>query len=321
MLPNGLFMIPGKQAMWPASANVYLVRDARGLLMIDTGCGGPGALGRLLGGMERLNLALEEVHTILLTHAHPDHMGALAAILEHVSPEVIIHVVDAPLARDPSLLSGTFDIPLIAERFAAPGGDGSPAGMEHLDLLDYFAGVGCGMAAGVPTRTVRDGEVLQAGDFRFEVLHTPGHAPGHISLYEKDRGLLFAGDLVGAVTAWYSPSSGGVTGYLDSLEKMGQRAATLLLPSHGEPIADAAGAIAATRARLLERERLILAALASGPKTFPELLNLLFGEKAAHFFPGIFPGVAILESHLLKLQQEGRITRAGDNIRLLRGIP
>ncbi len=308
-LPKGLFMVSGDQAMWPASANIYLIRDDRGLSMIDVGCGGAKCC-KLLAKLEEQNLALQDVHTVILSHAHPDHMGAMSTILEQIKPEIIIHHIDAPLAENPALLSATFDIPLIKERLAGSSGD-TFAFIENFDLLNYFEEVGCAMCSAIPTATVHGGEELWLGDFCFEVVHTPGHAPGHISLYEKNKKFLIAGDLIGSVLAWYSPSSGGVIGYLASLEKIEKRELTLILPSHGEPILNVSQAIKSTREKLLRREGAILKELSKGTRTFSQLLDLLFGNKATSFFLG----AAILESHLLKLEKEGRVVRGGNTIK------
>jgi len=53
------------------------------------------------------------------------------------------------------------------------------------------------MSAAESVEAITEGETVQLGDFFFEIVHTPGHSPGHISLFDRDRGLLLAGDLVG----------------------------------------------------------------------------------------------------------------------------
>jgi len=175
---------------------------------------------------------------------------------------------------------------------------------EHGSVFQSF---GCPKCSMEPDRIVREGDRVQVGAYDFHVIHTPGHAPGHISLYEPKKRLLLAGDLIGRIPAWYAPSSGGVGKYLDSLQKIEKLDIDLILPSHGSVIRDAAQAIRGTREKILERDCRIIRSLETGTKSFAELNALLFGNPSTQFFPG----VPILESHLQKLKDEGRITTRG----------
>lgn len=107
------------------------------------------------------------------------------------------------------------------------------------------------------------------------------------------------------MVAWYAPSSGGAEGCLGSLKKFGDLDIDLVLPSHGDVITEVKKAIRQTREKILEKDRLIINALQSGPKTFEELNRLLFNSPSVQFFPG----TPILESHLQKLKNEGKIKR------------
>ena len=159
---------------------------------------------------------------------------------------------------------------------------------------------------------IHEGDLIGLGDFEFEVILTPGHAPGHISLFEKRTGILFAVDLVGNSPAWYTPSSGGLTGYLDSLDKLESKNASLLIPAHGMITDNPSQGIDRIRSKLLKREAILIEALKGGPKSFMELNAALFRHDIIHFFPGC----GIIESHLVKLEQDGMINRDGDVIRL-----
>jgi len=157
---------------------------------------------------------------------------------------------------------------------------------------------------------IQEGETLRLDGFAFEVLHTPGHSPGHISLYEKNKRILLSGDLVGRAPAWYTPTSGGVIGYLESLQKMEDLNATVLLPAHGQIIENPAAAIQKIRIKLLQRESILKKAVNEGGKLFMELNQILFESTHFHFFPGC----GIIESHLIKLEKEGAIKREGQRI-------
>ncbi len=121
--------------MWPATAAVYVVTDSDGFSMIDVGCGGPGALERLKAGLSRLGLDLSSLGTLVLSHAHPDHMGASRELLNEYRPTVLIHADDVDHARNPELLIDTFDIELARRLFGRAEG-------PVADLFSFFDGSG-----------------------------------------------------------------------------------------------------------------------------------------------------------------------------------
>ncbi len=295
----GITLIGPDNPMWPSSANVFVVRDDRGLIMFDVGCGNEAAVSRLTTAMEKKGFRLTDVHTIVLSHAHPDHSGGIARILDRVQPRLIIHETDAVAAKNPDLLPTSFNIHLYNTYY----------GMDY-DLLALFADSGCAMSAvppDYPLETVQEGDYIEVGNFSFPVLHTPGPAPGHICLDDRKKKLLLSFDLVGTVPAWYSPGTGGATGFLNSLDKVEKLELEVILPSHGGPIEAPSEAIARTKSAILKREEKILAELHKGDRSFRELNALLFKD------PGVqmLVGLRITESHLVKLEKEGKIKRVG----------
>jgi glyoxylase-like metal-dependent hydrolase (beta-lactamase superfamily II) len=287
--------------MWPAPANSFVLKDDRGAVLIDAGCGYVECYRKIRDFLAGLGLEPGDVHTVVLSHAHPDHMGALPFLLEEASPRIIIHSIERTLAADNRLLNKSFDMCHITDYYMERLGDTDPA---SIDILDYFSNL-CPMGAAEATDTVEEGDTLELGGRRFEVIHTPGHAPGHISLWDREDRTLLSFDLVGAVVAWYCPSGGGAKGYLESLDKIERLGARLILPSHGEDIEDVDGAIARTREVLLSRDRRILEMLGGGPKSLLEVTDALFPEAVR-----MFPGLQITDSHLIKLEEEGLVERS-----------
>ncbi len=286
--------------MWPASANAFLLRDNAGAVIIDVGCGRSERCEELKEWLAGEGFSIGDVHTILLSHAHPDHMGAMRLLLEEISPRVFLHPVEIPLAADPELLNETFDLRLASQHVVLE--DGSLP--DSYNILDYFAGL-CPMSSAVATDELIPGETVDVGGFRFLVVHTPGHAPGHCSFFEVDQGFLLTGDAVGQVVAWYSPSSGGAIGYLAGLDRLASLGANLILPSHGPDIRDVERAITQTRDYILRVDEKLLSRLGPEPISLTELCGRIYRNPAAQ----IFPGIQIIQSHLDKLEAEGRVVR------------
>jgi glyoxylase-like metal-dependent hydrolase (beta-lactamase superfamily II) len=134
-IADGLFGLFAPSFMWPATAAVYVVTGTDGFSMIDVGCGGPGVIERLKAGLRRLGLDLSSLETLILSHAHPDHMGGAQALLEQCRPTVLIHQDDVEHARDPQGLIGTFDIELAKRLYGRTEG-------PVADLFSFFDGSG-----------------------------------------------------------------------------------------------------------------------------------------------------------------------------------
>jgi glyoxylase-like metal-dependent hydrolase (beta-lactamase superfamily II) len=304
---KGIRTIFAQDSNWPNPSNIFIIPDESGFSLIDVGCGGIPGIEHLVSGLNHWGLRLQHLHTVILSHAHPDHMGALGWILEKTRPKVYIHHLEVESALVPANLEKTFDIPLAKKIWASfePSDD-----LQEFDLLKFFQDSGCAMSAAGRIEKIHAGDILDLGNFVFEVLHTPGHSPGHISLFERNRRILLPGDLVGKGPAWYTPSSGGVIAYLDSLEKLEALNADIVLPAHGRIIEIPSAAIQKIRQKLLERELLIRVMLNDGAKSTIQLTRALFQNPLLHFFPGC----AITESHIIKLEKEGITKREGHRI-------
>ncbi len=89
----------------------------------------------------------------------------------------------------------------------------------------------------VPDVTVRDGDMIEGGVYRFRCVFTPGHTSNHMCYALEDEGALFTGDhVMGWSTTVVAPPDGDMGHYMQSLEKLIQRKDRVLYPTHGSPI-------------------------------------------------------------------------------------
>jgi len=165
--------------------NIWHVRGRDRDLLIDTGL-----------GMASLKEAARDLFakalTAVATHVHYDHVGGF-----HEFEDRIIHRAEAAKAaagNTASLYGGGKEDALI-ESIRAAGYDVPPQLFTALpsngyDPLTYH------VLPAPATRVVDEGDVIDAGDRRFEVLHLPGHSPGSIGLWEAKTGILFSGDAI-----------------------------------------------------------------------------------------------------------------------------
>jgi glyoxylase-like metal-dependent hydrolase (beta-lactamase superfamily II) len=139
------------------------------------------------------------------------------------------------------------------------------------------------------------------------VLHTPGHAPGHVCLYDADDGSLVVGDMVASVgTILVEPGDGDMRVYLQQLERLAELGARVALPAHGDPIDEPTALFRRYVAHRLMREAKVLAAVAKHPggATAEAIVSDAYDDVPATIWP-----IALLSTraHLMKLADEGRV--------------
>ena len=154
---------------------------------------------------------------------------------------------------------------------------------------------------------LRDGDV-EAGDARLRAIHTPGHSPDHVCLFDGESGDLYCGDLVRAGGTIVIPASkgGNLREYLESLRRIRAVAPRRLLPGHGPIIDNPAGAIDQYVRHRAQREEQIVAALREGARTPAEIAAEIYGDLHASLAAAAADSVL---AHLIKLEEEGRATR------------
>lgn len=162
-------------------------------------------------------VAGRQVSGILVTHNHLDHSPAAKPLKE---------VLQAPVY----------------------GFGGLPEEILHEsdeDIDPHF----------VPDRALMGGELIGAGKWRLQVLHTPGHFPNHLCYWLPDASIVFSGDhVMGWSTTVIVPPLGNLVDYLDSLDVIEHTGAARLMPSHGDPVDDAMARISEIRAHRMMRQ-------------------------------------------------------------------
>jgi glyoxylase-like metal-dependent hydrolase (beta-lactamase superfamily II) len=262
---------------WPGvpHCNAWAVAAGDGVVLFDTGMHQPGSFTDLEQAMAMCGLRVEDVRLVVCTHAHSDHYGQAAPIVERAGCELWMHPnlahmrqwaqdTDAAIARrlEVARQSGVPEEPL--RRYASER-------REH----------DSGIAAVIePDQALLPGITIATDLGPWTVHETPGHAPSHVCLFQPERRLLISGDhLLGRISLFfdygYSPDPVGEFSHsLDVVERLGAR---LCLPGHGRTFTDVHAHIEGNRALVRERVELTLAALASRPRTafevVPEVLN------------------------------------------------
>jgi glyoxylase-like metal-dependent hydrolase (beta-lactamase superfamily II) len=156
---------------------------------------------------------------------------------------------------------------------------------------------------------LRGGEAIQAGGAALEAVHTPGHTPDHMAFLDRDARALFTGDAVlGRGTSVIDPPGGDLAAYMRSLETMRRLAPLVLYPGHGPAAWDAMAKLDEYVEHRRLREKHVLDGLADGPRSPEDLVPRIYAGYPEDLYPAAARSVL---AHLLKLEREGRVRRAG----------
>ena len=158
-------------------------------------------------------------------------------------------------------------------------------------------------------KVVEDGEIISLGGINLEVVHTPGHNPGHICLYIRQAKIMFTGDHVLSSTTALQPPWGDMAQYIDSLRKLLDYDIDLMLPSHGPPITEPHQRVEYLIQHRLEREEQIITLLKQGKGTVKKLVVEIYPELTG-FLHAVAKGQ--ISAHLVKLEQEGKVSVRGN---------
>lgn len=130
-----------------------------------------------------------------------------------------------------------------------------------------------------PDRILKGGEILGEGEWKIQALHTPGHFPNHLCYLLPEKNIMFSGDhVMGWSTTVIVPPLGNLAYYLASLDVMKQSGASRLLPSHGDPVDNAAARIEEIRAHRLMRQEQVESLMREGQLDPATIVDVLYDD-------------------------------------------
>jgi glyoxylase-like metal-dependent hydrolase (beta-lactamase superfamily II) len=180
------------------NCNTYLIPGERNIL-IDPGH--YAFLSHVSVGLERLSLSLADIHFLLITHGHPDHIEGVIAFSSQ-DTLIALHRTEMAFIRK------------VAPHY------GSALGLPVFE----------------PQILLQEGD-LAVGGRKFQVIHTPGHSPGSICLYWPERKALFTGDVVFSHGLGRTDLPGGSGPTLkESIRRISALEVEYLLPGHGDVV-------------------------------------------------------------------------------------
>ena len=298
--------------------NCYALVDGEGAALVDPGLPTAASYKALKQRLARAGLSVRNVHTVIVTHSHPDHFGGAARLMRDAGARLVahrsFHVGYSPVRPEVSVddlhahecgeghAGGEASEAVVPDESAAasasrptlrPWAGLTPWGGQHprpslrMRLRWYAIRLLQGSSF-LPTVSdpVEEGAVLRLAGREWLVVHTPGHTEDHICLHDRSEGIFLAGD---HVLPTITPHISGLSSNRDPLSAFFEsldRAAAIpdvrqALPAHGHPFDDLAGRCTAIKVHHDERLAKVRAiARDLGPATVQDFSRHLFKRRS-----------------------------------------
>ena len=247
--------------------NTYLVRGDNKCLLIDTGWNTKQAFDSLKKQLDEIGIDFQNISEIVITHIHPDHYGLAGRLKSLSNAQLYLHELEKDFIK--SRYVNMDELLQQLEQWlqvnGVPASELSELQTASVQMKKFVDPV-------PPDITLHGDETISIGSFSFKVLWTPGHSPGHISLYEPTQKILISGDhILPTITpniGLHPQSSVNPLGdYLNSLNGLKQLEVNLILPGHEKPFSGLQQRIEELLCHHNQRNSEILETIKAKPKT------------------------------------------------------
>ncbi|MDZ7674494.1 MAG: MBL fold metallo-hydrolase [Acidimicrobiales bacterium] len=294
--------------------NTYALCDDRGIAVVDPGLPGKQSWDALVSRLDQAGYRVKDVHTVIVTHSHPDHFGGAGLLRHRSGAEVVTHRAfrtwmdpdegddvgpdDLPTVDDPSDLDGPVDRTDGPDDPANRGrarwklqqpwsGDTFKPPLGHRMKFRMMRTIGRRwVKPPQPSRRLGQDDVVGFAGREWVAVHTPGHTNDHLCLYSPTDGVVLAGDhVLPTITPHISGLVAGedpLAQFFASLDRIASLDhLSLALPAHGLEFSDVAGRCEAIKTHHDERlQKLRDASAALGETSVVELSHQLFQKRS-----------------------------------------
>jgi glyoxylase-like metal-dependent hydrolase (beta-lactamase superfamily II) len=296
--------------------NCYALVDNDGVALVDPGLPGPSTYTTLVSRLKQAQLAVKDIHTVIVTHSHPDHFGGAARLAKESGAKVIGHSnfsfgpaphdhseasVDDLAAHEDSESEDFEAVEAVKKAEVSTyepathihkskgtpwGGESARPPMKMLLKWRFFQLIGKSKWYPTISHHVKDRDVLKLTGREWFVVHTPGHTEDHICLHDPENGLFLAGD---HILPTITPHISGVTkrtdplnAFFESLDRVAEIPDVKnVLPAHGHPFDDLAQRAVAIKEHHFERlDKLKTIGAELGPSTVTDYTHKLFRKRS-----------------------------------------
>ncbi|MFX1572491.1 MAG: MBL fold metallo-hydrolase [Promethearchaeota archaeon] len=270
----GIFLIEEKGRFRP-SDNIYILAGNDGIIY-DAGYGDKKALKQFFKSFEEIETHYKDRHIefqitrIIVSHAHSDHFSGLKAISTRLNIKVVLTEKIARVIKDRISFNNSYqaddyeDYLKIRKKYMSKIRNylrnfGEKTFYKKIFGLSYFDN---------PDEIINENADISINGEIWKIFSSPGHCPDHISLYNKEKGILFSGDnVLNMRSTWLGPPESNIAEYLETIRNLKNLPnLKLILPAHGEIIKNPKDILTAILERMHDREKQVLNVIYKHPQ-------------------------------------------------------
>jgi glyoxylase-like metal-dependent hydrolase (beta-lactamase superfamily II) len=219
----------------PGGVNLYLIRDGSSYATVDTGWESTSSVNLLEAQLAEAGIRFPDIKRAIVTHCHSDHMGMMSKLKRANNATTYLHRNEIDLIKVRYNKENSY-WPITDKFILSHGVPPSELPPPDFDMPTLTSVV-------PPDILLKGGEEISVGEYTLRVINTPGHTPGHISLYEPHQKFLISGDVLlptiatnAATHVLQMPNS--LQKYLNSLNTLRGLDIELVLPGHEYPFSN-----------------------------------------------------------------------------------
>ena len=296
--------------------SIYVVKSGKEVAVIDTGFDTKEGLDALTKQLREIGIEITDITQIIATHAHGDHYGMTGTLRKLTGATIALHKLEKQ--SNDRQNTERHDPERMEKWFTANGAPGT----NQLERNSFGPFRHHFMSRTEPDIVLEGDETIRVGETNLKAIWTPGHAAGHIVLYDADKKLLFAGDhvlpkITPNVAARSDNDANALGQYINSLKTVRKLEADTVLPAHGKPFRTLQKRVDEILAHHGQRNEEILNAVQTGPKTAWEIAGAISwmknsGGKKFEDLPAMDKRMALTEtiSHIDYLSNEGKLKKS-----------
>jgi glyoxylase-like metal-dependent hydrolase (beta-lactamase superfamily II) len=294
-------------------ANCYLCESAAGWILIDAGCSTPDTYEFWKQTLAQYGIAKGQLAKVIVTHFHPDHLGAAGWLQREWGAQVVVHRPDWEWTMtqwgDPDLKQAGF----IEELYVRHGCPVDLAGRVRAQMLEQRS-----HTVPLPQNVVEiaEGESIELAGGQYKVVRVPGHADGMIAFWNEADSIFIAADAIlphitPNVGLWPRCRLNPLHDFIQTLEMIKVMNPALTLPGHGHPMTNTAARAEDTIQHHVERLNKIAEFVAGGVSNAFQVALAYF--KLTELTPHqVRFALGETLAHLEYLVADGRLRRSGD---------
>ena len=272
--------------------NMYVLEDERGVAVVDPGLPTKESWASVLQRLSQLNVPIKRVHSVIVTHSHPDHYGGAERLRSESGADIITHRLFKTFydPTEPPEVDAEELALMMRSPFDSPPWGGPAMDMPWQRKVKLRVGRTFPKLMRIPRPSIRLNETdrMKFAKRDWMAVHTPGHTHDHLCLFDPETGTLLSGD---HVLPNITPHISGLTGhgdpltlFFESLNKIGRFSddISIALPAHGTPFTNVGERVEAIKDHHHERLQKLrdTSSTLGRPATVMEFATHLFSPRA-----------------------------------------